>query len=144
MAPRDITVIERVVFDTNIWISGLLWRGKPFQCLLLARSGIVQLVHCSPMIAELAQKLRKPFGFTENRLQAVLYDYKRMSHQVDITGNLHLVSDDPDDDKFVECALVAGASVIVSGDRHLLYLDEYQGVRVLSAAELVAQFTKQD
>jgi predicted nucleic acid-binding protein len=37
---------ERVVFDTNIWISGLLWRGKPHQCLLLARSKVVQHVHC--------------------------------------------------------------------------------------------------
>ena len=105
-------MIERVVFDTHIWISGLLWRGKPYQCLLLARSDIVQLVHCSPMMAELAQKLRTPFGFTENRLQAVLYDYRRMSHQVDITGNLYFVGDDPDDDKFVECALVAGASLM--------------------------------
>jgi putative PIN family toxin of toxin-antitoxin system len=144
MASRDITAIERVVFDTNIWISGLLWRGKPYQCLLLARSGIVQLVHCSSMMAELAQKLRQPFGFTENRLQAVLYDYKRISHQVDITGNLHIVGDDPNDDKFVEWALVAGASLIVSGDRHLLDLGEYQDVRVLPAAEFVAQFTRQD
>jgi predicted nucleic acid-binding protein len=48
-------VPERVVFDTNILISGLLWRGKPYQCLLLARSGIVQPVYCPPMAEFLAR-----------------------------------------------------------------------------------------
>ncbi len=113
---------ERVVFDTNIWISGLLWRGKPYQCLLLARGQVVQPVHCVEMVAELSEKLRETFGFSANHIQAVLYNFRRISEQVDITGDLHIVTDDPDDDKFVECALVAGATVIVSGDHHLLEL----------------------
>ena len=131
---------ERVVFDTNIWISGLLWRGKPYQCLLLARSGVVQPTYCLPMLSELTQKLREPFGFTENHIQAVVYDYRRISHRVEIVGDLCIVSDDPDDDKFVECAVVSGASAIVSGDRHLLDLQEYQGIRVFSAAAYLARF----
>jgi putative PIN family toxin of toxin-antitoxin system len=131
---------ERVVFDTNIWISGLLWRGKPYQCLLLARVGMVQHVYCQEMTAELSQKLRQVFGFSENHIRAVLYDLRRISERVEIAGELHLVADDPDDDKFVECALVAGASLIVSGDHHLLELGEHEGIRVLSAAEFVARF----
>ncbi len=132
---------DRVVFDTNIWISGLLWRGKPYQCLLLARSRVVQHVHCSETVAELARKLREPFAFSENYIRAVLYDLRRVSERVEITGNLHVVSGDPDDDKFIECALVANAGVIVSGDHHLLDLDEYRGISILSAAEFLAQFT---
>jgi putative PIN family toxin of toxin-antitoxin system len=134
-------VTERVVFDTNIWISGLLWRGKPYQCLLLARAGVVQTVYCPPMVAELAQKLRHVFGFSENRLQTILYDLRRVAHRVEITGDLHVVVDDPDDDMFIECAMVAGASLIVSGDHHLLDLGEYEGIQILSAAEFVARFT---
>ncbi len=131
---------ERVVFDTNIWISGLLWRGKPYQCLLLARSQVVQHVHCSEMIAELSRKLRETFDFSENRIRGVLYDLRRVSEAVEITGDLRAVEDDPDDDKFIECALAAGAAVIVSGDHHLLDLDEHEGVRILSAAEFLARF----
>lgn len=131
---------ERVVFDTNIWISGLLWRGKPYQCLLLARSGLVQPVYCLPMLSELTQKLRDPFGFDENHIQAVVHDYRRISHRVEIVGDLCVVADDPDDDKFVECAVVSSASAIVSGDRHLLSLPEYQGIRVFSAAAYLARF----
>jgi putative PIN family toxin of toxin-antitoxin system len=131
---------ERVVFDTNIWISGLLWRGKPYQCLLLARSGLVEAVYCPPMLGELTQKLREPFGFDENHIRAAVYDYRRISHRFEIVGDLAVVSDDPDDDKFVECAVVSGASAIVSGDRHLLNLQEYQAIRVFSAAAYLARF----
>lgn len=133
---------ERAVFDTNIWISGLLWRGKPYQCLLLARAGLVQTVYCPSMVAELSAKLRQAFGFSENHIHAVLYDLRRVAEKVEISGDLHLIADDPDDDKFVECALVAGASLIVSGDHHLLDLGEYEGIRVITAAEFVARFAK--
>jgi putative PIN family toxin of toxin-antitoxin system len=133
-------VPERVVYDTNIWISGLLWRGKPYQCLLLARTDLVEVVYCQAMVAELAEKLREVFGFTENHIQAVLYDLRRSAVNVEITGDLHIVADDPDDDKFVECALLAGASVIVSGDHHLLELEEHEGIQILSAADFLARF----
>lgn len=131
---------ERVVYDTNILISGLLWRGKPYQCLLLARSGIVQAVYCPPMLAELTDKLRHTFGFAENRIQAVLYDLRRVSTRVDVAGDLRAVAADPDDDKFIECAVVAGASVIVSGDHHLLDLGKYGDIQILTAAEFLARF----
>jgi putative PIN family toxin of toxin-antitoxin system len=133
-------VPERVVFDTNIWISGLLWRGKPYQCLLLARAGVVQLVYCEEMAAELSRTLRRAFGFSENHIRAVLYELRRMAENVEIPGDLHGIAGDPDDDKFIECALVSGALLIVSGDHHLLDLGEYEGVRIISAADFVAGF----
>lgn len=129
-----MTVAERVVFDTNIWISGLLWRGNPYRCLLLARGKVVEAVYCHQMAAELAQKLRSPFGYSENRIEAVMYDLRRTCTRVDITGTLHAVAADPDDDKFVECALVAGAKMIVSGDSHLLDLGRYEDIEMLKAA----------
>ncbi len=135
---------EKVVFDTNIWISGLLWRGKPYQCLLLARSGVVQAVYCREILAELSQKLRGTFGFSENHIQAVIYEIQCMAENVEIAGDLRVVANDADDDKFVECALVAGASLIVSGDHHLLDLGEYEGVCIISAAEFVARFVESD
>lgn len=133
-------MVERVVFDTNIWISGLLWRGKPYQCLLLARAGIVRPIYCQVMLAELSGKLRSTFDFSENRIQAVVYELRGMAEQVEIPGSLHVVVDDPDDDKFIECALQAGAPVIVSGDHHLLDIGAYKGVCVLSAADFVARY----
>lgn len=94
------------------------------------------------MVAELAQKLRQVFGFSENRIQAVLHDLRRVAQRVEIAGDLRAVSDDPDDDMFIECAMVAGAQVIVSGDHHLLDLGEYAGIQILSATEYLARFTQ--
>lgn len=133
---------ERVVFDTNIWISGVLWRGKPYQCLLLARAGVVQAVYCQSMAAELSQKLREVFSFSENHIRAVLYDLRHTAEKVEITGDLKVVTDDSDDDKFIECAIVGGTSMIVSGDHHLLDLGESEGICILSAAEFIARLTK--
>jgi putative PIN family toxin of toxin-antitoxin system len=133
-------VPERVVFDTNIWISGLLWRGNPYRCLLLARGRVVQHVHCIEMVAELSTKLRDPFGFSQNHIEAVLYDLRRVSHAVQIAGSLRVVAADPDDDKFTECSVVAHAAALVSGDRHLLDLGSYEGIPILSAAEYLLRF----
>jgi putative PIN family toxin of toxin-antitoxin system len=119
-------VPERVVFDTNVWISGLLWRGRPYRCLLLAHGKVVEAVYCDPMAAELSEKLRSRFGFSENRIHAAIYDLRRAGTRVNITGNLHIVTDDPDDDKF-----------IVSGDHHLLRLGKYGDVTILTATDFL-------
>jgi putative PIN family toxin of toxin-antitoxin system len=135
---------ELVVYDTNVWVSGLLWRGKPYQCVLLARAGLVRVAYCRPMLAELTQKLREKFNFSENRIQAVVYQVQSVGEQVKIEGRLHVVADDRDDDKFVECAIVAGASLIVSSDRHLLALKEYRGINNVTPAEFIVRMSKFD
>ncbi len=128
---------ERVVLDTNVTISGLLWRGKAYQCLLLARAGAVQAVYCAEMTAELSEKLRHKFGFSENRIRSVVHDVRRFAERVEISGTLKAVSADPDDDKFIECAVVGQADVIVTGDHHLLDLDEFQGIPIMSAGDFI-------
>ena len=50
-----------------------------------------------------------------------------------------MVKDDPDDDKFIECAVVARARWIVSGDQHLLTLNEYQGIRILKVEDFLTE-----
>ncbi|MBI2877210.1 MAG: hypothetical protein HYY20_10040 [Candidatus Tectomicrobia bacterium] len=91
-------------------------------------------VGCNPLIL-LGQKASESL-FRNNS------DLQRASDYVEITGDLHVVADDPDDDKFVECAMVAGASRIVSGDQHLLALGQYEGIHILSAAEFITHFTR--
>ena len=63
-------MFERVFFDTNVWISGLLWCGKPYQCLLLARSGVVTAIVSPQILAELVEKLRHKFRLSEKRIQS--------------------------------------------------------------------------
>ena len=135
---------ERFVFDTNVWISGLIWRGKSYQCLLLARVGIVQVVYCPPALAELAEKLRGKFQFSEDHIRAVLYQIRQMGERVEISGSLRVVPDDPDDDKFIECALKGGAAYVVSSDQHLLSMKKYKPIEIITPERLVALMTHFD
>jgi len=128
---------EIVVFDTNVRIGAYLWRGAAYKCWLAARAGLVDLVYTREMIAEFTEKLYDPFGFNADNVRAAVYDFRRYGRKMQISGKLHIVANDPDDDVFIECAVVAGASMIVSGDSHLLDLVEYQGVRILTPGEFL-------
>lgn len=128
----------RVVFDTNILISALLsLTGAPFRCLASARSGAAQSVTCREILDEFSEKLRTKFGFEEERIEQVISEIEAFSEIVAIPGLLQVVTSDPDDDMIIECALVGGASVIVSGDKHLRTLARYQTIRILSANEFL-------
>lgn len=122
---------EIVVFDTNIRIAAYLWRGAAYKCWLAARAGLVDLVYSSEMVAEFSEKLYDTFGFNADGVRAAVYNFRRYGREIRISGTLHAVPNDPDDDVFIECAIVADASMIVSGDAHLLDLVEYRGVRIL-------------
>ena len=127
----------KAVYDTNVWISGLLWRGKPYQCLLFARSGVVQVAYCQEILKELREKLSTKFSFSDARIHQVISDIERFGQVVTIEHKLKAVKSDPDDDKFIECALVTGAYSIVSGDRHLLDVGNYQGVKIQTPTQFV-------
>jgi len=127
-------VTDKVVFDTNVRLAAVLWRGAAYKCWLAARAGLVDVVYCREMLAEFSEKLYDKFGFSADNVRAAVYDFRRFGQQVEITGNLHVVHNDRDDDMFIECALVAGASMIVSGDHHLLDLGEHHGIRIVTPA----------
>ncbi len=110
----------RVVLDTNVVLSGLMWRGKAYQCLTLARIGLIQALYCGEMLGELSTKLCEKFEYSENHLHAVLYSVRSFAEVTRILGDLKIVTDDPDDDKFLECALVGKANFVISSDHHLL------------------------
>ena len=128
----------RAVFDTNILISALLSvTGPPFRCLALAREGFVESVTCVPILDEFADKLRTKFGFAEDRVRKAVDEVQRISTVVTILRRLSVVKDDPDDDVIVECALQGDATYIVTGDKHLIGLGQYAGVRIIRAAQFV-------
>ena len=126
------------VFDTNILLSGIGWKGNPFQCLELARSGMVEVVTCPEILDELTDKLESRLAQSNNEITETLSDLLTAIRVVSITGELKEIVADPDDDKVLECAVVGNATHIVSGDRkHLLPLGSYRGIRIVSPAEFL-------
>jgi len=128
------------VFDTNILFSGVGWRGTPYRILSAARAGKVEGLTCQEILDELAEKLAIKLNFSPIQVTDTLTDLLGFLRVVTITNTLSVVAADPDDDKVVECAVVGGATHIVTGDRrHLLPIGSYQGIPIVTAAAFLAQ-----
>jgi putative PIN family toxin of toxin-antitoxin system len=128
-----------VTFDTNILLSGVGWRGNPYRCLELARAGVVEGVTCKELLDELAEKLQARLNFSDTQVTDTIADLLVFLRVVTITNTLKVLSTDPDDDKVLECAVIGGATHIVTGDRrHLLPLENYQSIPIVSAANFLA------
>lgn len=132
------------VFDTNVLFSAVAWKGTPFRCVELARSGGVDGVTCRELLDELADKLQSKLGFTAEQCLQTLADLLTFLRVISITGELKVVPADPDDDKVLECAVGSAATHVVTGDRrHLLPIRSFRGIQIVTPAEfLVAASAK--
>ena len=131
-----------VVFDTNILISALFSQtGSPFRALALAKIGQIESVTCQEIMDEFAEKLLLKFKFSEDKTQSAVGEILSFSRMVEISGTLKAVPNDADDDMVIECAVVANACHIVTGDKHLLSLVKYQDIAIAKATDFVNLFS---
>lgn len=126
-----------VVFDTNILFSATGWRGKPFECVELARAGKVQAVTCVELMDELAEKLELKLGFSAEQSAETLADYLSFLRVVSIPKTLNAVPRDPDDNATLECAIEGSATFVVSGDKDLLDLKKFREIEIVRASEFL-------
>jgi putative PIN family toxin of toxin-antitoxin system len=133
----------RLVADTNVVVSGLLWLGNPGRLLEAASLGRVTLYTSLALLAELSStlsrpKLARPIMRSGLTLDDVLGRYLYVTFVVEPSAVPRVVSDDPDDDQVLACALAAQAELIVSGDKHLLDLGgHYQNIPIVTPAQAV-------
>lgn len=136
----------RAVTDTNIIVSGLLWRGTPRRILDAARAGDINLFTTAVLLAELEDVLsREKFA---GRLAAagvvardLVLGYAALASVIEPSEIEPVIFTDPDDDAVLACAVAAHSEVIVSGDSHLLNLKQYQAIRIITAAALLAEIS---
>jgi len=135
----------RAVLDTNVYVSGtIIKRGTPFEGLQAWRRGAYQLVISEAIIAEIIRalnypKLRDRFAITSDELQALALSLRTDALVSPGHYEVTAVSADPTDDKFLACALEAQADCVVTGDKHLLSLGQYQRIAILRPAEFLAR-----
>lgn len=136
----------RVVLDTNVVASALLWGGTPERLIEAAGEGSLECFTSEALIAELAGILgRAKFAakLRQKNLSAaeIVARYREIAEIVDATPIEETALRDPDDAAVLACALAARAEAIVSGDTDLHALGSYQGITVLSPADCVRLFS---
>jgi len=123
----------KVVFDTNILVSGLLWKGAPYRYLLTVRYGLADLIVSPPILDELRRVLIRKFEHTASEAEKAVAFVQESGRVIEIPGTLRVVEADSEDDKFIETAQAGAAKLVVSGDRHLLALGNYADISVIGA-----------
>ena len=130
----------RVVIDTNVLIAGLLWHGSPHALLTQVRSGALGLVSSPALLVELADVLsRTKFDAvltrTSTSRERLLAEVRQLTQVLDPPPLAQPVCRDPDDDKVLALALAARVELIVSGDRDLLVLQQFEGMPIVDPAQ---------
>jgi putative PIN family toxin of toxin-antitoxin system len=125
----------KVVFDTNILVSALVFPGGHGEAALRR---IIderdELVLSKAILDELLAVLARKFSRDTEELAHVAVFLGELGHIVKPHRRLRVLKDEPDN-RILECALAGGAEVIVTGDRALLALREHQGVRIVALRE---------
>jgi putative PIN family toxin of toxin-antitoxin system len=132
-----------VVLDTNVIVSAVLSpRGTPSRILELGQARAFTLTLSEALLSEyeevlLSADMLDRYHLVPDEIVDLLSSFVQLANIVKAEENLEVIERDPDDNRVLECAVAGGADYIVSGDKHLLDLGEYEGIRILSPADFL-------
>jgi uncharacterized protein len=136
----------RVVIDTNVWISGLLFGGNPQKIIALGKEKQITICCSTPLINEIIDTLNYPklekrllkLEITPSKLLETIYSYIEIVpiKEIEPVANLR----DSDDLKILATAVSSKAIVIVSGDNDLLVLQKYQDISIMTTVEFLNRY----
>jgi putative PIN family toxin of toxin-antitoxin system len=128
-----------VTADTNIYISALNFGGLPRRFLNLAEAGgLFRLTVSDSILAEIGKVLRgKKLRWPEEEIWRVQRQISRFTEHVTPIEILNIITVDPTDNRILECAVAARSDYIVTGDDHLLRLQQYGAIRILKIANFM-------
>lgn len=134
--------VRRVVLDTNVLVSALLFTGKLSKIVDLWRQGKVIPLISRETFEELRAVLEYPkFSLAPDEIQSIIEnEILPFFEVVEIKENIRGVCRDPGDDKFLACALSGSAHFILSGDKDLIDLKSYKTIRIIKTSEFLRLF----
>jgi len=128
----------KVTADTNILISASIAKGNEFELLRLAKLNKIQLILSPQILKEYKEVISRPkFGFSEVQIESALKQILRICSLVMPSIKINAVIEDPDDNMILECAVTGKVGYIVSGDKHLLDLKEFENIKIVTTASIL-------
>jgi putative PIN family toxin of toxin-antitoxin system len=131
----------KIVLDTNVFVSGVFFSGPPYQILRAWKNQELQIVVSQEILDEYYRVGEELSGrFPGPDLNPILELVASKTELVKAARLSEAVCDDPDDDKFFACAIGGKAEIIVSGDKHLLKMSGYKGIKVVRPRQFVDEY----
>ena len=131
----------KVVLDTNIYISGILFAGKPREVLDLAIKGKIHVFISPDILSELRDVLsRKKFGFSPERVDIIIREIESITTMINPAKKYSIVSHDSDDNIIIDCAMESRVEYIITGDNDLLCLNKYKSITIINPALFIEEY----
>ena len=128
----------KVVCDTNVILSAILFGGNPEKILTAARQKKTTIYTSTALLFECSNKLKKKFRWDESKITKVVLYLGSIVTVVKPTTIINLIKDEADN-RVLECAFEVKADYIISGDkRHLLSLKQFRGIQIISPAQFLS------
>jgi putative PIN family toxin of toxin-antitoxin system len=131
-------VTIRIVADTNVYVSAIVFGGTCESILALVRANLVELFISPAIRTELKSVLDQTFGWTESQIREALAEVDSLASLVRPTIRLSDILVHEEDHRILECAVAAQADFLVTGDkRHLQPLRTFRGIRIVSPRQFL-------
>lgn len=134
----------KVVLDTNIYISALIFPGSaPEEVLILGKKRQIS-IYVSPFILkEIKNILIIKFDYSEDYVEKILDEILKFANLIKPITKIDIIKEKKDDNHILECAVSAKADFLISGDKkHILCLKKIKSTRIVSAREFLNYFNK--
>lgn len=125
----------KAILDTNVLISSVISTGTPHKVVVAGFRGEYQIVASVATLTEFRETLLKypdRFQMNEQDVQKEVETVRYFVEFVEPEEDINAVAEDPDDDKFLEAAVAGNVDYLVSGDQHLLDLDSFRGISIVT------------
>jgi len=121
----------RIVFDSNVYIYALLFKGIPGKILEMARKDKITLIVSDEIIAETERILEDKFTWPRHNIDKFKRRLSDISENIKPGIKLDIIKERESDNRILECAVSGDANLIVSGDKHLLKLKSYKNIPIV-------------
>ncbi|MBS7653431.1 MAG: putative toxin-antitoxin system toxin component, PIN family [Candidatus Bathyarchaeia archaeon] len=130
----------KIVLDTNVLLSALIKSGKPRELIFKIADGKAQLILSRGILEEfleVTEELKIRRYVDEGDIIAFVRVLGAISKIVSVRSKFKIINEDPPDDVILRTAKDGRADYIVSGDKHLLLLGEFRGIKIVSVSEML-------
>ncbi len=132
----------RLTIDTNVWLSGIVFGGKPQLLIKLFVEEVILVVISEELLSELRRIVTQKFPLFLPKLALLEESLRHDAELVKLGSQTVTVSRDPDDNKVIETALIGNCQYIISGDKDLLDIGLYKNIEIVKPAAFLQYIKK--